>query len=74
MGVYSRQQMQPQQTDRAAAFLLRSPLGVLVRAVARMRTSVQHKLLAAFLLVTLLFLLMGAFSVHTVRRMSQHTD
>jgi signal transduction histidine kinase len=66
--------MQPQQTDRAAAFLLRSPLGVLVRAVARMRTSVQHKLLAAFLLVTLLFLLMGAFSVHTVRRMSQHTD
>jgi signal transduction histidine kinase len=60
--------------DPVAAFLLRSPLGRLVRAVARMRTSVQHKLLAAFLLITLLFLLMGAFSVQTIRRMSRHTD
>ena len=61
--------------DPVAAFLLlRSPLGSLVRAVARIRTSVQRKLLAAFLLITLLFLLMGAFSVQTIRRMSQHTD
>ncbi|HEY7520920.1 MAG TPA: ATP-binding protein [Methylomirabilota bacterium] len=66
--------MRPQHTDPLAAVLLRSPLGSLVRGVARLRTSVQHKLLAAFLLVTLLFLLMGAFSVHTIRRMSQHTD
>ena len=66
--------MRPDQTDPLAAFLLRSPLGSLVRAVARIRTSVQRKLLAAFLLVTLLFLLMGAFSVQTIRRMSRHTD
>jgi signal transduction histidine kinase len=66
--------MRPQQTDPLAAFLLRSPLGILVRGVARIRTSVQRKLLAAFLLVTLLFLGMGAFSVHTIKRMSQHTD
>jgi signal transduction histidine kinase len=66
--------MRRHQADPLAAFLLRSPLGSLVRGVARLRTSVQHKLLAAFLLVTLLFLLMGAFSVQTVRRMSQHTD
>jgi signal transduction histidine kinase len=63
-----------EQTDRVASLLLRSPLGSLVRGVARLRTSVQHKLLASFLLVTLLFLLMGAFSVQTIRRMSQHTD
>jgi len=61
-------------TDPFAAFLLRSPLGALVRAVARIRTSVQHKLLGAFLLVTLLFILMGGFSVRMIQRMSQHTD
>jgi CHASE3 domain sensor protein len=66
--------MRLEQTDPFAAFLLRSPLGILVRGVARIRTSVQRKLLAAFLLVTLLFLAMGAFSVQTIRRMSQHTD
>ena len=60
--------------DPLAAFLLRSPLGILVRGVARIRTSVQHKLLAAFLLVTLLFILMGVFSVQMIRRVSQHTD
>jgi len=61
-------------TDPLAAFLLRSPLGILVRGVARIRTSVQHKLLAAFLLVTLLFIVMGAFGVYTHRRVSQQTD
>jgi signal transduction histidine kinase len=66
--------MRLEHTDPFAAFLLRSPLGVLVRGVARIRTSVQRKLLAAFLLVTLLFLLMGAFSVQTIRRVAQHTD
>jgi signal transduction histidine kinase len=66
--------MRLEQTDRVASLLLRSPLGSFVRGVARLRISVQHKLLASFLLVTLLFLLMGAFSVQTIRRMSQHTD
>src|SRR5215813_243343 len=73
-GVYSRLKMAFDRTDPLAAFLLRSPLGILVRGVARIRASVQHKLLAAFLLVTLLFILMGVFSVSTIRRMSQHTD
>jgi signal transduction histidine kinase len=66
--------MRLEHTDPVAAFLLRSPLGSLVRGVARIRASVQHKLLAAFLLVTLLFLGMGAFSLQTIRRVSQHTD
>ena len=66
--------MRLEHTDPLAAFLLRSPLGALVRGVAHLRASVRSKLLAAFLLVTLLFLLMGAFSVQTIRRMSQHTD
>jgi signal transduction histidine kinase len=66
--------MRLNQTDPVAAFLLRTPLGSLVRGVARTRTTVQRKLLGAFLLVTLLFLLMGAFSVQTIRKMSQHTD
>ncbi|HEX3177249.1 MAG TPA: ATP-binding protein [Methylomirabilota bacterium] len=66
--------MRLEHTDPVAAFLLRGPLGVLVRGVARIRSSVQHKLLAAFMLVTLLFLLMGGFSVQTIRRMWQHTD
>ena len=58
--------MRFERTDPLAAFLLRSPLGILVRGVARLRTSVQRKLLAAFLLVTLLFLVMGVFSVQTL--------
>jgi signal transduction histidine kinase len=66
--------MRFERTDPVATFLLRTPLGRLVRGVARIRASVQHKLLAAFLLVTLLFILMGGFSVQTIRRMSQHTD
>ena len=73
-GVYSRLKMRFDRADPLAAVLLRSPLGALVRGVARIRTSVQHKLLVAFLLVTLLFIVMGAFSVQTIRRMSQHTD
>jgi signal transduction histidine kinase len=61
-------------TDPFAAFLLRSPLGALVRWVASVRVPVQRKLLAAFLLTTLLFLAMGAFSVHTIRVMSRQGD
>ena len=66
--------MQFQRADPFAALLLRTPLGRLVRGVARIRASVQHKLLAAFFLVTLLFILLGAFSVQIIHRMSQHTD
>ena len=63
-----------EQTGPVAAFLLRrAPMGALVRAVAGWRASVHEKLLAAFLLVTLLVLGVGAFSLHTVDRMSRQT-
>ena len=66
--------MRLDRTDPLAAFLLRTPLGALVRWVAGVRTSVLRKLLTAFLLVTLLFLAMGAFSVLTIRGMSRQSE
>src|SRR5688572_8998472 len=56
------------------AVLLASPLGVLVRAVARIRASVHVKLLAAFLLITLLFIAMGVVSFQTLAATSRQTD
>src|ERR671925_2173021 len=50
--------------------LTRSPLGLLVRWVARLQAPVHAKLLGAFLLVALLFSAMGALSLQTVARMS----
>jgi signal transduction histidine kinase len=46
--------------------LLNSPLGAPVRWVAKIRASVHVKLLAAFLLITLLFIAMTAVSIRTV--------
>jgi len=46
--------------------LARTPLGALVRSVAGIRASVHTKLMAAFMIVTILFVAMGAFSVRTV--------
>jgi signal transduction histidine kinase len=66
--------MRLDRTDPLARLLLRSPLGTLVRWVASARASVQRKLLAAFLLVTLLFIAMGAFSVYTLRGMSRQSE
>jgi signal transduction histidine kinase len=43
-----------------------SPLGALVRAVARVRASVHAKLLAAFLLIALLLIAMGAMSLQAI--------
>jgi signal transduction histidine kinase len=60
--------------DPLAAFLLRTPLGALVRWVAGVRSSVQRKLLTAFLGIALLVLAMGAFSVHTMRGMSRQSE
>jgi signal transduction histidine kinase len=54
--------------------LLSSPLGTLVRAVARVRASVHVKLLAGFLLITLLFMAMGVVSFQTVAGTSRQTD
>src|SRR5213083_509947 len=63
--------------DRRSEFrggLLSSPLGALVRAVARVRASVHVKLLGAFLLITLLFIAMGVVSFRTVAGTSRQTD
>src|SRR5437773_883779 len=56
------------------ATLLSSPIGALVRAVARVRASVHVKLLAAFLLITLLFIAMGVVSFQTVASTSRQTN
>jgi signal transduction histidine kinase len=57
----------------ARFFLTRSPLGSLVRGVARVPASIHVKLLYAFLLVVLLFFAMGAMSLETISRMSHHS-
>src|SRR5205085_11599094 len=54
--------------------VLRSPLGALVSWVAQVRAPVQRKLLVAFLLITLLFIAMGAFSLFTIREMSRQSE
>jgi signal transduction histidine kinase len=57
--------------QRAAHFLLtRSPLGYLVQWVAGLKASVHAKLLAGFLIVTLLFIGMGVLSLQTIAKMS----
>jgi signal transduction histidine kinase len=57
--------------ERFAHFLLlRSPLGALVRWVAGIKVSVHGKLLAGYLLVTLLVIGMGAMSLQTISKMS----
>ena len=57
--------------ERIVHFLLtRSPLGRLVRWVAAIKASVHAKLLAGFLLVTLLVIGMGAMSLQTISKMS----
>jgi signal transduction histidine kinase len=55
------------------SLLIRSPMGALVRSVARIHASVHTKLLGAFLLVALLFILTGAVSLQVVRGMSSQT-
>jgi signal transduction histidine kinase len=60
-------------SDWLAALVLRSPLGGLVRWVARVRASVHAKLLAGFLLVTVLFIAMGAVSLELLAATARHT-
>jgi signal transduction histidine kinase len=57
----------------AALLLTRSPLGVLVRRVARLRASVHTKLLAAFLLTALLLVAMAAMSLETITSVSRQS-
>src|SRR5256712_3685932 len=54
--------------------LLASPVGALVRAVARIRASVHIKLLAGFLLITLLFIAMTAVSLLMVTETARQTN
>jgi signal transduction histidine kinase len=51
--------------------LSRSFLGVLVRSVARIRASVHTKLLGAFLVITLLFIVMAVVSLQTLVNTTQ---
>ena len=61
--------------EAVARFLLtRSPLGRLVRRVAAIRASVHAKLLASFLLVTLLFIGLGVMSLQTITKMSRQSQ
>ena len=65
----------PGLSERAARLLLsHTPLGLLVRAVARLRVSVHFKLLAAFMLVTVLVAVMGAMSLEIISTMSTQSE
>ena len=56
------------------AFLLaKSPLGGLVRWVARIRTSVHTKLLCGFLLIALLIIAVSAISLQIMATMGRHS-
>jgi signal transduction histidine kinase len=57
----------------AAVVLNRTPMGALVRWVAGIRASLHTKLMAAFLVVTLLFIAMASFSVRTVLETAQQS-
>jgi signal transduction histidine kinase len=60
--------------ETIARFLLtRTPLGVLVRHVARLRASVHAKLLGAFLLTALLLVAMTAMSLEAITSVSRHS-
>src|SRR5437762_6816764 len=64
-------------TDRAASAvmaLISPPRGAPARAVARIRASVHVKLLAGFLLITLLFIAITAVSLRAVRETARQTD
>jgi signal transduction histidine kinase len=58
----------------AMGALLGSPLGALVRAVARVRASVHVKLLAGFLFITLLFIAMTVASLLAMAETTRQTD
>jgi signal transduction histidine kinase len=61
--------------EKFAHFLiLHSPLGALVRWVAGIKVSVHGKLLAGYLLVTLLVIGMGAMSLQTISKMSSQSQ
>ena len=50
-----------------------SPLGALVRRVARLRASVHAKLLGAFLLIAFLLIVLGAMSLQAIASVARHS-
>ena len=64
----------PSVGERFARLLLtRSPLGALVRRVARIRASVHAKLLGAFLLIALLLIAMGVMSLQAINSVARQS-
>jgi signal transduction histidine kinase len=60
--------------ERIARLLLAySPLGALVRRVARIRASVHAKLLGAFLMIALLLIALGAMSLEAIASVARHS-
>jgi signal transduction histidine kinase len=57
----------------ARLLLTHSPLGAVVRRVARIRASVHSKLLGAFLLIALLLIAMGAMSLQAIASVVRQT-
>jgi signal transduction histidine kinase len=65
---------QNRQLNPVVVFLLtRSPMGHLVRWVARRRRSVHTKLVVAFLLTALLIIALAAISLQTITRMTEQS-
>ena len=58
----------------ARLLLTRSPLGALVRRVARLRAPVHAKLLGAFLLIALLLVAMTVMSLQTIMSVSRQSQ
>ena len=68
----------PEPTSRQAETIPRllltySPLGALVRQVARVRASVHAKLLVAFLLIAVVLIAMGAMSLRAIGSVVRHS-
>jgi len=64
----------PSVGERFARLLLtRSPLGALVRRVARIRASVHAKLLGAFLLIALLLIAMAVLSLQAINSVARQS-
>ncbi len=55
-------------------FLNRTPIGKLVRWVAGIKSSVHAKLVTGFMLVTLLFIAMGWFSLQAITKTSEQAN
>ncbi len=72
--VDSAREAKPGMGERIARLLLAySPLGPLVRRVARIRASVHTKLLGAFLLIALLLIAMGAMSLQAIASVARQS-